>query len=108
MSRRYNELRVLGWHARYYAERQDGLRGGRTLIDIVEVQLLHLKALHAVKSDVHLIYNSIRVLGAMEDAVISHTGASLPPHRVAYLARHVTTSHLAPHTSAALHLAFPL
>lgn len=47
------------------------LGGGRSLI--VEVQL-HLRVLFELKSDLHVLYAALRVLGAMEDATAKHDG----------------------------------
>ena len=67
---------------RYNAEFSGGSRDvmingvldfGRDRRLIVEVQL-HLRELYAQKHEMHGIYNSIRVLGAFETAVISHFG----------------------------------
>ena len=47
------------------------LGGGRRLI--VELQL-HLRCLYELKSDLHVLYAGARVLGATEDATVSHEG----------------------------------
>ena len=47
------------------------LGGGRRFI--VELQL-HLRCLYELKSDLHVLYAGARVLGATEDATVSHEG----------------------------------
>ena len=47
------------------------LGGGRSFI--VELQL-HLRCLYELKSDLHVLYAGARVLGATEDATVSHEG----------------------------------